>query len=250
MPLSAMPGVRQTASHGYRTVHYVPSRDALVRFGAFGLADSGSSHSFVDVFDRATKKWLPEAAWPELPGLSDSVGVFLPASNRYIYTRRDSASGEYMFASYEAGSGAFERLAYGASIAAYTYASAYDSKRNRIVSLPGGSGTKASEMYLFDLATKVATKRSLPQALDYATNTMTYDREGDQYLVAETDSTGVFVVSSIDPVSLMRKPVTTSGPPPVWRNTNIYSKWMYADDLGAVLFCNRATEDVWFLKVH
>jgi hypothetical protein len=66
---------RPGSTHSYYALQFLPTKDAVVRFGAGSLYGTGNEgNSEVEVFSLATNDWLPADSWPDVGPRGGSIG--------------------------------------------------------------------------------------------------------------------------------------------------------------------------------
>lgn len=224
---------RPASRHSYYGQVVNEVRNRVMTLGGSRFGDGGVL-STVDGFNLATNGWDGAGAFPSNSDLSSVAGpaivdnkatgdIFL-FSNRNVWKWTNATN-------------AWSKLLSNATVYGQYSASAFDSRRNRILVL-GGNG---NDRGLYDLATNTVT--TVPAVLNGDANALAYDSAADVFLLRSGSVTyrinaGTFAVDQM-PTSGTAPAVAPNGP---WR------RFLYVPALKGVVYVPTYTDEIFFLR--
>jgi len=233
---------RPTSRHSYYGVTFSQQRNRAMTFGGVCWGD-GSSISSCDGFNPATNDWDPANTYPNAPQLAHpAAAVTADEKTGDVYTFL-----HFSVFCWNAASNTWRTLIDGTSpVYGDEAATACDTRRNRILIIGG----LASEHYFYDIGTGAVQAVSFTglagQAMSNG-NGLVYVPALDAYLL-RTDDAGA-TIYRIDAQTLnVDIPPTRGGDSVTAAFNHVYRRFLYAPQLGGVVYSPDYNSDLWFLR--
>ena len=240
---------RPTASHTYYALHADARRQKVFRMGIGSAWGSGNfQRPNVDAFDLATRDWDAASTWPsvpENPGIGKSQAQDLETGDAYVV-------GSNRLWRFKMETGQWTGLASVPSqgYAAYTRASAVDTRRKRFVVFGNGYRLPVGIM-VYDIAANTWTTPELtgPAAARAAVqggHSAFYSARLDRFIL-KTSSAGELI--EIHPETFATRFLTSINAAAVPNAVNgVFGKFFYLQALGGFAYQPTGRDKLWFLS--
>ncbi len=234
---------RPTSRHSYygATFNQVRNRIMLIGGSRWG---SGSITSAVDGFNVSANDWDAARTYPDAP----SNAVQLPET---AFVENPSTGDVYAFGAYavyrwSSASNSWSTLATGTSAYGFEAASAFDTRRNRIL-LVAGQGDR----HLFTLSNNTLQVVSLSGTaagqISGGGYGMIYDPWLDAYLFRKSNSGSTVYRINAQTFAVDTLPVTGGSSIPNATN-GVYRRFLFVPTLGGVVYFPAYESNGWFLR--
>lgn len=235
---------RPTSRHSYYGVTVNEVRNRVMLFcGA--LWGDGRSTRATDGFNMAANDWDSAQTYPNVPGAM--TNLYAAAIIEHKGTGDVYGFANFGVYRWSNQSNAWSTVASNTPVAGYEAASALDTRRNRVLILGGLNGDR----HLFNLSTNQMQSATLsgPNAGNVGGNGngMVYEPWLDAFIVRKRAAGSV--VYKIDAATLAVTTLTTAGGSSLPSSINdVYRRFLFAPQLGGIVFCPDYNDDVWFLR--
>lgn len=245
---------RPTSTHSYYALQFLPSRNAIFRFGAGAMWGTGPEQNWkTDSFSLSNNDWHPAGTWPDVvPGSRQTVygasTCLSPTTDEvYITTSQDLRRFNPVAGNYSVmavWSDLFE--------AAGGRPCAVDTLRNRVVYF-GDNYRMPVGGIVFDVGSKTFSRFSFTGAaaaemLQNKRDFVWYEPKVGKFLLKSAVGDRVY---SIDPGTFDVTPVATAGGGTLPDAANgVHTRWQRLPSLGGYAYYPKAVGGVWFLAIE
>jgi hypothetical protein len=233
---------RPTSRHTYYGILASKSRNrVMVMSGA--AYGNGILNRAMDGFNLSTNDWDAEGTYPNVP-----TGITMLAAP---FIEHESTGDIWALANYDvyrwtSSSGAWTRVIAGNAVYGYEAASALDTRRNRVLVL-GGGGDDRGLYTLGGSSMQSASLSGQSGSVGGDGNGMVYDPWLDAYLLKRSSSGGTVFRINAQTFAVDSLPTTGGGSIPGAVN-GVYRRFLFAPQLGGVVYCPTYNGNLWFLR--
>ena len=233
---------RPTSRHSYYGATFNPIRNRIMMIGGSRWGN-GFIFGAMDGFNLASNDWDGARTFPDAP----NGAVALPET---AFVENPSTGDIYAFGSYSvfrwsSASNAWSTLASGISIYGFEAASAFDTRRNRILVVAG-----QGDRHLFNVSNNSVQSVAFSGAssgLSGSGSGMVYEPWLDAYLFRRSAGGSTVYRINAQTFAVDILPVTSGGSIPSATN-GVYRRFLFAPTLGGVVYCPDYDSNMWFLR--
>ena len=238
------------AVHGYHSQRYVPQRDWVLSVGSTAISRLGGTKSDCVVYNVATNAYMPVGTVPDMPamilaeqGIWDDplTGDIYHTAGRVI-NRWNQKTNTWSLRVTEV------QNFYGFASVCCT-----DTTRRRALLLAGDPAARVPQLFTF--ATQTAQDISCSGDTTIVNSTghygMVFCPTTDRFyaMTGGAGSTGLY---EINPTTWVISAKTTSGGSqmPAAATTGVFTRFLYVQQLGGIIYFPRYSANAWFLRLH
>lgn len=244
---------RPASTHSYYSQQIIEARNRAMRFGLGATSTIGNGKRNIDGFDITVavgvNGWDAEPTYPSFPAFGSQAPVCKDPATEDVYVFNNN----YSVFKWTQATNTISTVNTQWPPAVRLSATAFDTKRNRILLV------KASGAWTYDVSAGTFTARTLQgthaAAIMKHSRAMIYEPVLDKFLfcLGEVGSDVYVIDPVLFDVSLL--PVTGGASvPAILSTTNDayfpYTRFLYAPELGGVVWVARYASNAWFLRTH
>lgn len=233
-----------TSRHSYYGTVVNEARNRVMVLGGSRWGN-GYLIQTVDGFDIQSNAWDPANTVPGLP----SQAKALPAT---AFVKQDASGDIYAFGNYgiyrwSNTANTWSTIATNGVIYGFEAASALDTRRNRVLVLGGGGNDRGVFTLGSTSAQSVSLSGPAADAVGGDGNGMVYDPWMDAYLLRKPAAGSTVYRISASTLSVDTLPTTGGAAIPASFN-GVYTRFLFAPQLGGVIYAPSYDGNLWFLR--
>jgi hypothetical protein len=245
------------SSHSYYQQQFIEARDRALRVGAGSGSTIGNPKPVVDGFDCTTSPgnngWDSSGTYPNTPHTMTGIAIAKNPATEDLYCFFDNASARKWTQTTNTWSSIHNEVlptTFGEA------AAAYDSTRDRVFLFKSYDN---NARHTFDVSTGLFTARTLTGAAASSVEAslkgigMVYVPTLDAYIVRHKASGDAIYKINADTFECTAISTTGGESIPVGATAsgeNIYNRFLYAPNLGGVVYFPSYSDNAWFLRLH